>query len=228
MGVVGAGCSLTSDGDDSDFWGHVQEAAGLFVPLGDGSRKVELLGCAPQGGLRVCIDRMGSKRALVSNANLALLDSSGARMGQYFVNDVTPEAVRPSTRGAGLVDLTVRLWCDNALPQSEWPWELIRAGQMNRTGLWHSLGPAGRRGWLSVALTRHSFRSLPDRPSGATYHLDGEHIVDEDGFYCALGEAVNGPGGYFGWNLDALDDCLRGRWGAKSPFTLEWHSSSVA
>ncbi|WP_196445501.1 barstar family protein [Planomonospora sp. ID67723] len=38
--------------------------------------------------------------------------------------------------------------------------------------------------------------------------------------YCALGEAINGPGGYFGWNLAALDDCLRGRWGARPPFRL--------
>lgn len=47
-------------------------------------------------------------------------------------------------------------------------------------------------------------------------------MVDEDSFYCALGEAVNGPGGCFGWNLDALADCLRGGWGARPPFTLYW------
>ncbi|MGW2403259.1 barstar family protein [Streptomyces sp. NPDC001739] len=58
--------------------------------------------------------------------------------------------------------------------------------------------------------------------------MDGRHIVDEDSFYCALGEAINGPGGYFGWNLDAVDDCLRGRWGATPPFTLEWQHSTDA
>jgi RNAse (barnase) inhibitor barstar len=49
-----------------------------------------------------------------------------------------------------------------------------------------------------------------------------------DSFYCAIGEAVNGPGGYFGWNLDALKDCLRGGWGAAPPFTLEWQYAEVA
>jgi len=58
--------------------------------------------------------------------------------------------------------------------------------------------------------------------------LDGRHITDEDGFYCALGEAVNGPGGYFGWNLDALNYCLRGHWGAQAPFTLHWHAFTTA
>ncbi|MEV0401811.1 barstar family protein [Actinoallomurus sp. NPDC050550] len=42
------------------------------------------------------------------------------------------------------------------------------------------------------------------------------------------GEAINGPGGYFGWNLDALDDCLGGRRGARAPFRLVWHDSAVA
>ncbi|MGM9383125.1 barstar family protein [Streptomyces antibioticus] len=58
------------------------------------------------------------------------------------------------------------------------------------------------------------------------FTLDGRHITDEDSFYCAIGEAVNGPGGYFGWNLAALDDCLRGGWGATAPFTLRWDSSA--
>ncbi|MFG2987386.1 barstar family protein [Streptomyces sp. NPDC048258] len=58
--------------------------------------------------------------------------------------------------------------------------------------------------------------------------MDGQQVVDEDSFYCALGEAVNGPGGYFGWYLSALDGCLRGRWGVAPPFTLEWHHSEVA
>ena len=39
---------------------------------------------------------------------------------------------------------------------------------------------------------------------------------------------MNGPGGYYGWNLDAVVDCLRGGWGARPPFTLWWQDSEVA
>ncbi|MFG2782724.1 barstar family protein [Streptomyces prunicolor] len=39
---------------------------------------------------------------------------------------------------------------------------------------------------------------------------------------------MNGPAGYFGWGLDALNDCLRGRWGATTPLTLVWHDAAVA
>lgn len=39
----------------------------------------------------------------------------------------------------------------------------------------------------------------------------------------SIGEAINGPGGYFGWNLDALHDCLRGGFGALTPGYLFAH-----
>jgi barstar (barnase inhibitor) len=51
---------------------------------------------------------------------------------------------------------------------------------------------------------------VTDKPARSTYFLDGRHVTDVDGFYCAVGEAINGPGGYFGWNTGAVDDCLRG------------------
>lgn len=46
-----------------------------------------------------------------------------------------------------------------------------------------------------------------------TYTVDGRKVEDKDSFYTELGRAVNGPGGYFGGNLDALVDCLRGGFG---------------
>jgi hypothetical protein len=49
---------------------------------------------------------------------------------------------------------------------------------------------------------------------------EGAHVTDITSYYCALGEAVDGPGGYFGWNLDALAVCLRGGFGATPPFTV--------
>jgi RNAse (barnase) inhibitor barstar len=81
---------------------------------------------------------------------------------------------------------------------------------------------------LSVALNHHAYRSPAEDTVGAEYELDGRQVVDENSFYCALGEAVNGPGGYFGWNLDALVDCLRGSWGARPPFALHWRRSDIA
>ncbi|AUY48695.1 barstar family protein [Streptomyces sp. CB01881] len=214
--------------EDEDLWAYARDATGLFRPLPGGRRRVRLLGCVPQGGLERALRHLGGRRAEAGNAHLDLLDHSGAELGSYFVNWVTAREVRPSALGPELVDLTLDLWGDDLLPHSEWPWELRRTGRLDRPGLWRSLGPAGRHAWLSVALWHHGHRGLPDAPPGTVYELDGRQLVDEDSFYCAVGEAVNGPGGYFGWNLDALDDCLGGRWGATAPFTLRWHHSDVA
>ncbi|QKW08698.1 barstar family protein [Streptomyces sp. NA04227] len=225
-------CVLSSDEDPDESWGTALQARGLFTPVGGGGlRTVQLLGCAPSGALARSAGHLGGRCAEAGNADFALLDTEGLGMGSYFVNDVTVTAAGPSRYGDGLLDLTVSLWCASALPRSGELWDLIRHGRLDRPGMWRSFGPKGRLAWLSVALTSRTYRhreSPEDAPPGQVYVLDGTQVVDEDSFYCALGEAVNGPGGYFGWNLSALDDCLRGRWGAAPPFTLRWLNSGVA
>ncbi|MGW2987550.1 barstar family protein [Streptomyces goshikiensis] len=57
------------------------------------------------------------------------------------------------------------------------------------------------------------------------YVLDGRRIHSLEDFWLVMGEAVNGPGGYFGRNLDAFNDCLRGGFGTpdNDDFAVEWH-----
>lgn len=45
------------------------------------------------------------------------------------------------------------------------------------------------------------------------YVLDGSRIWTTQEFFDAVGEAVGGPGTYFGANLDAFNDCLSGGFG---------------
>ncbi|MCP9274991.1 barstar family protein [Mycolicibacterium arenosum] len=61
------------------------------------------------------------------------------------------------------------------------------------------------------------------------YRLDGRKIKSVKDFYREIGRSVNGRGGYFGANLDALADCLRGGFGTPDdrPFEVDWdHSES--
>ncbi|MFI6055250.1 barstar family protein [Streptomyces violascens] len=62
------------------------------------------------------------------------------------------------------------------------------------------------------------------------YVLEGRRIHTLADFWLVIGEAVNGPGGYFGRNLDALNDCLRGGFGTPEDgdFTVEWHDHAVS
>jgi RNAse (barnase) inhibitor barstar len=67
----------------------------------------------------------------------------------------------------------------------------------------------------------------PTSDAPVVYLLDGRKIKSVKDFYREIGRAVNGPGGYFGKNLDALADCLRGGFGTPEdqPCEFEWQHS---
>jgi len=69
----------------------------------------------------------------------------------------------------------------------------------------------------------------PDRPADTAYRLDGRYVTDDDGFYCAIGEAINAPGGWFGGDLFWLhENAATGDGGATPGLRLIWHDSEVA
>ncbi|MFI5984508.1 barstar family protein [Streptomyces sp. NPDC051555] len=60
--------------------------------------------------------------------------------------------------------------------------------------------------------------------------LDGRRIGNLEDFWREVGEAVNGPEGYFGRNLDAFNDCLRGDYGTPDDrdFHFEWYDHELS
>lgn len=91
---------------------------------------------------------------------------------------------------------------------------------------WCGLDDAVKLAHLTAARDRHVARARagrPDEPApGAVHVIDGRDFDDLLGFFCAMGEAINGPGGYFGLSLRAFDDCLFGGFGLIGPCTLRW------
>ena len=63
-----------------------------------------------------------------------------------------------------------------------------------------------------------------------TFTVRGTHIHSRADLFTELGHAVNGTGGYFGSNLDALADCLGGSFGTPDdePFRFVLTDSSKA
>ena len=92
-----------------------------------------------------------------------------------------------------------------------------------RVGAWIELSAPARAVWLQ-RVRGHYFanghRTLVTKPAGSVIRLDCATISDVDGFWCSLGEAVQGPGGYFGSHIQALDDCLVGGFGLVTPCVL--------
>lgn len=95
---------------------------------------------------------------------------------------------------------------------------------------WVGLDSNDKLRWLQLARERWFDESsrvyvpVPNR----TIELRGELIVDQRSFYCAFGEAVNGPGGYFGSWFHGFDDCLFGGFGLEFPYTVVWRNSEFS
>ncbi|MEU5684903.1 hypothetical protein DEJ48_16090 [Streptomyces venezuelae] len=209
---------------------------------------VRLLGCAPRGVLK---DALESGRGDLGHGRVLRL----ARSGRPLQHAVEGEVVAwvPSARGRGLVDLALDPWTARPPRAAGMVWDAWWSGWPTEPNVWarDGTGTDGRSHWLTVA-RRHAGRPDPDRPDrapGTAYHLDGRHITDESAFYCALGEAVHGPGGYAGRSPETLADCLRatedrlrttedrlrapkdcprGTTNAPPPPTLVWHTAHKA
>ncbi|MEU1202259.1 barstar family protein [Streptomyces sp. NPDC005813] len=183
---------------------------------------LRLLGCTPHGALRRALN---AGEEDLGHAKLLRLDVHGRTVQTAVEGELT--AWMPSAHGPGLVDLTLDPWSERPPSAAREVWDLWWQGRPTTANVWARCGPEGRAFWLRTAAVNRT-AGQPDTPAGTTHHLDGRHVTDEHGFFCALGEAVNGPGGYFGRDLDTLDECLRGGWGTAWPFTLVWHDADVA
>ncbi|MER5897134.1 barstar family protein [Streptomyces sp. NPDC001876] len=62
------------------------------------------------------------------------------------------------------------------------------------------------------------------------YVIDGSEVTGLERFWDVVGEAVNGPGGYFGRSLDSFADCLSGGMGTPddAAFVIEWRDHELS
>ncbi|MFY7068193.1 barstar family protein [Nocardiopsis changdeensis] len=196
---------------------HCRRVDGLYDYTPPSQPPLRLLGCEPTAELRGVLRR--PRRWRGAQGLLRALDRDGRVLRDVLLDSETVET-RPSVLGGTLVDITLEDEGDDRPdPQSRPVWELWGRGVPREAGLWRPLPTAARWEWLRLAMANRS--GGPDRAGGA-FLLDGAAVTDEPGLYCALAEALVGPGRYYGWNLDALDDCLRGGFGPLPPFTLVW------
>ncbi|GAA3886751.1 barstar family protein [Streptomyces sedi] len=192
-------------------WVEAGVVEGLFRvgPGRGGERELSLRGVV---GPVVGAGRLGP-------GEVALLDDAGAVLGAYPVEEVALGAVNGRA---------VTVTCSFHRfphPGAGAVWEEWARAFPSTPGGWAAGGAERRAGWLEAARL-HAV--TPGARAGGAYALDGRHLVDRAALYCALGEALNGPGGYYGANLDALHDCLTGGFGPRPPFTLRWRHAAAS
>ncbi|MEU9228057.1 barstar family protein [Streptomyces massasporeus] len=198
------------------------------LPDEQATHPLVLRGLSPSGRLRRAL-ATGTRRALdLDEAWLQIRDDSGEPLTDRLLRP-TIRAWYPSAQGPDLIDLELDEELDAPVPGHARPiWDRWLAGPPQTPGLWAGLDTRQREAWLELVRERGCRLQYEGRPAGRVHELDGRHITDEPSLYLALGEAVNGPGGYFGGCVDALADCLRGTFGYTAPATLLWRDIAPA
>lgn len=85
---------------------------------------------------------------------------------------------------------------------------------------WTKIKQSEKQAWLELAL---SFQNININNQKSIIEIDGNKIKSLDDFFCAIGEALNGKGGYFGRDLYGFFDCLRSpEFGAKNLKKVIW------
>lgn len=170
------------------------------------------------------------------NLIVQVLSSDLMPIGEYYVASA---AVNLAASGhppgpVNLVDLNVDGYL-NWLPRREAKaiWESWAEARPDRKDLWVNLPLGSREAWLEVAglytqAEDPSNQSVVDAIDLPDYFMNGAHVEDLASFFCALGEAINGPGGYYGWNIAALADLLKIDLRSRAPFILHWSDFDVA
>ncbi|MFB7495121.1 barstar family protein [Streptomyces sp. NPDC056161] len=180
------------------------------------------------------VQHLGAGRRTTKEAELQVVDRRGDCIGKYYLGRVRATLTRtPDMSDERYPEVPYDFFgFTEEFPEAGRIWQRWAAGGGPvESGEWARVPAAWQESWLHVVQTswfttgRRATRYL----GGGTVVLDGSLITGRDAFYCALGEAVNGPRGYFGSNLDALFDCLRtARADGTAPFDLVWREQAAS
>ncbi|HEY7222654.1 MAG TPA: hypothetical protein VH561_03425 [Micromonosporaceae bacterium] len=160
----------------------------------------------------------------LGDAVLEVLAGNGHVLGDYSLwgaRLTVPSGSPDATLTAGV----------GALPHvgGEWAWDQWRASRPAQRNAWARLPVGHREAWLEVTRIV-SFREnrMPYPALLEQIDLDGGHVDDLASLFCALGDAVAGPGGWCASSLADLADCLRYAPRAAPRPRLLWRDLAVA
>lgn len=167
----------------------------------------------------------------LSDVELRVVNSFGKAIGSYYIGRVGLRSMfegEGSLGQGGFVATFYGHTCPYAAAEAIW--RRWASGSPLVKGEWVRHPAESHDSWLHVVQnswfeTGHAAKRYG---VGEICVIDGRQILSESSFYCALGESVNGPGGYFGSTLDGLADCLASSRSASAPFKLVWEHFSSA
>lgn len=144
----------------------------------------------------------------LGDADLEVLDNDGNGMGAYPLWAVRLAVTQETNALSGRLDAYIGSLAHAAAASV---WDEWRSAPTAESGSWRRLALGEREGWVEVSALRHFYSGggSADPVDGRDFSLDGRDVLDLASFYCAIGEAMRGPGGYFGGSLAGVSDCCR-------------------
>jgi hypothetical protein len=197
------------------------DVTGFFYGSDPGHRVLTLKQCTPT---RVLAEVASQARKEQVDLSINMLDTQGQPLAGELICGVEVGAPRRSGEAYD-VEVSGTLWSAPTVA-ARLIWERWRLGKPETSNRWAAYAPNGRAAWLGL-VCRQPRRFGPDAQH-QTYQLDGRYITDLNSFYLAFGEAINGPGGYYGAGFYWFWDSFRGGVGAIPPFTVVWNDWQVA
>ncbi len=191
--------------------------------------KLHLLKVRPisQAFSRCLYSHLEAKRFL-GNLQIRVLGQQDTVIGIYYFSQVEIVWEQSISQNNGFWNVcTEGVLLTPIRQESIEVWEAWRVDPPRRKGEWIKLSLAHRRGWIDVVRI-HASTNLRSYMWQPVVLMDGAHVSDRSSFYCALGESMDGPGGYFGADLDGLADCLREFLTIHKAFKLIWLDHQVA
>ncbi|MFI7079734.1 hypothetical protein ACIBO1_20760 [Micromonospora sp. NPDC049903] len=161
--------------------------------------------------------------ALRGDIEVLVLDAEGQPMGRY--------ALWGAKLVVGDVPEYLVVTAQTGLPPhvgARQLWDRFRVSRP-RHGEWRTLRVGDREAWLEVAGLRYtesaSERDYMVPPRGIV--MGGDEVKDVASFFCAIGEAFRGPGGYIGQSFTELGESLE-NYLQVAAVRLIWRDISVA
>lgn len=194
-----------------------REISGFFVEPNRGRSEEILIFGSAEESMRLEKD--------FSDVELRVVNFQGGAIGSYYIGRVGLRSEFDddgSIEGSGFIADFYGLTCP--YPAAGTIWRQWFTGPPLIKGGWLEYPAESHDSWLHVVQNSwfETGRAAKRYGSREVCVIDGRQILNEGGFYCALGESVNGPAGYFGSTLDGLSDCLASSRSAGAPFKLLW------
>ncbi|MFG2889731.1 barstar family protein [Streptomyces sp. NPDC048248] len=164
-------------------------------------------------------------RRRTEDAVLEIMNRRQEKIGEYFIGRVVLGDTGQESPDGKISRVPYQYFGNRCeYPGAEKIWQRWATGATLHKGEWLQWPVSYQSAWLHVVQNSWFASNHGSAQVGVdcVAHLDGTNISTRSGFFCALGEAVNGPGGYFGSNLDALADCIASRFTKGSTVKIVW------